>query len=348
MNANRPLAVASWLRALRQRAAAFIAAPASPRPLGVLRIGLAAVLLLQAMTLAGSLLELYGSRGMMQWLVSEATVPDGVPRLRWIVDALSPLGVTESACIRGAFLVYLASLVGLLAGWRTRSMAVQAWFTHLSFTMGGNLTTYGVDTFANIALFYCVWMPVGCWASADVSAGRASAEPTAAARLALRVLQIHLCVVYLTSGIEKAFGEQWHDGEAIWRALMRSDLGQFDFTWLAAVPGLAMLLCWSTLVLEIGYAFFVWPRRTRTLWAVGTIGLHAGIAVTMGLWSFSAVMIVLTTSAFLVSATQSEPEGKTGRESKADEQAPPGPAQGERYVRRTIIARLGRRRSVLR
>jgi hypothetical protein len=49
-----------------------------------------------------------------------------------------------------------------------------------------------------------------------------------------------------------------------------------------------------------GYAFLVWPRRTRRLTALATLGLHAGIAVTMGLWSFSALMMVLTGSAFLV------------------------------------------------
>ena len=292
----------SLLGKLVRRAVGFVADPASPRPLGVLRIGLAAVLLLQAATLAGGLLEMYGSRGIMQWLVSQATVPEGVPHLRWVVDALAPLGVSEDACIRGTFLVYLASLVGLLTGWHTRTMAILAWLTHLAFTMGGNLTTYGVDSFANIALFYCVWMPVGAWAAADVQAGRASAAPSAAARLGLRVLQIHLCVVYTSSGIAKAMGDQWRDGEAIWRALMRKDLGQFDVTWMADVPWLPFLICWSTLVLEIGYGFFVWPRYTRMLWALSTVGLHAGIAVTMGLWSFSAVMIVLTTAAFLVSA----------------------------------------------
>lgn len=299
MHASNP--AASLLRRLGNHAFAFVSAPAAPRPLGVLRIGLAAILLLQALALAGSLLELFGSRGIMQWLVSEATVEDGVPRLRWFVEALAPLGVSEEACIRGVFVVYLASLLGLLVGWHTRTMAALAWLTHLSIMTGGTLTTYGVDAFANITLFYCIWMPVGAWASADLNAGRVSGEPSARARLALRVLQIHLCVVYLTSGIEKAMGQQWQDGDAIWYALMRGDLGQFDFSWLAWTPWLCQLVCWGTLVLEIGYALFVWPRRTRFLWALATVGLHLGIAVTMGLWSFSAVMMLLTTAAFLVS-----------------------------------------------
>jgi hypothetical protein len=54
------------------------------------------------------------------------------------------------------------------------------------------------------------------------------------------------------------------------------------------------------LALELGYPFFVWPSRTRTWWARMILGLHAGIAVSLGLVSFSAVMGVLTLAAFLV------------------------------------------------
>jgi hypothetical protein len=156
--------------------------------------------------------------------------------------------------------------------------------------------------FAQIALFYCLWMPIGNVMSVDNMMKGGMEIPSSFARLSLRVLQIHLCVVYFTSGMDKAEGIQWWNGEAIWRSLMRPDLAQYDMTWLASVPWLAMLICWATLVVELGYAVFVWPRRTRTLWALATIGLHVGIAVMMGLWSFSAVMIVLTGSAFLISA----------------------------------------------
>jgi len=201
---------------------------------------------------------------------------------------------------------YLMSLVGLLLGWRTRCMAVVAWLTHLAWMTSNKASIYGVDTFAHITLFYCLWMPVGAEASLDRLAGRVSGGPSAKARLSLRVLQLHLCVVYLSSGLIKASSVQWWNGEALWRSLMRIDLGQYDFSWLAAAPGLAQAGCWGTLVLEIGDAFFVWPRRTRRWWAMGIVALHVGIAVAMGLWTFAALMIVLTTSAFLISPEPSK------------------------------------------
>jgi len=46
--------------------------------------------------------------------------------------------------------------VALLVGYRSRPAAVIAWFSHTALMTSGYLTTYGVDSFAHIGLFYCV------------------------------------------------------------------------------------------------------------------------------------------------------------------------------------------------
>lgn len=297
----------------------FLFAPASAAPLAVFRMGVAGVLLLQALAFAGSLQELYGSNAIVQWDAFEPaamrTPFSGMLSIRWIAEALAPLGVSESAAVQGVFLVYVAALACLLIGWQTRIAAILAWLTHLAMNTSGSATIYGVDQFAHIALFYCTWMPVGGALSVDLhnsngreggasrpATGRLVGEPSWTARLALRVLQIHLCVVYVSSGIEKASGAQWWNGEAIWRALSLPELARFDFSWLAQVPWLAMLICWGTLAIEVGYGVLVWPKATRKWMALATLSLHVGIGVTMSLVSFSAFMCVLTASAFLVSA----------------------------------------------
>jgi hypothetical protein len=257
--------------------------------LAVFRIGVAAVLLVQAFMLTGSLLDLYGNLGVVQWRISEGVGSSPIPRIGWLESVLGPYGVSDVACVRGVFLLYITSLACLLIGWQTRVAAVLAWLTHLAMNVSGNAGIYGVDQFANIALFYCVWMPVGQALSADQMGKPRKKEASPGARLALRVLQLHLCIVYLSSGIEKASGAQWWNGEAIWRALMRPDLSIFNITWLASVPWVAKLAAWGTLAVELGYAILVWPRWTRKPMALATIGMHAGIAVTLGLVSFSAL-----------------------------------------------------------
>lgn len=301
---NAPLDRPNLLRRMARRVRDFFAVPASPRPLAVLRIGIAAVLLLQALSISGSVQALFGRRAIVQWAAARGGgmgYHPGIPGVNVLAHYLSSWGVTPAQCVYGVFLAYVAGLSCLLIGWRSRISAVVAWLAHLSLCQSGFLTIYGVDQFANIALFYLTWMPAGGALSLDHSAGRQSDRPTVTSRIALRVLQLHLCIAYVASGVHKGSGGQWWNGEAIWRAVNLPELAQFDMTWLASVPWLAMLLCWGTLFLEAGYPLILIPRLRKPM-ALGIISLHAGIALSMGLVSFSAVMSVLTLSAFLISA----------------------------------------------
>jgi len=276
------------------------------RPLAVMRIGLAAVLLAQAFALAPHLFLFFGEHGIVQAPIANALAPSALPRINYMVQLLAPFGVGERAALLVCFGLYVAALHLLLVGWNTRTAAIAAWLLHLSLKTTANTSAYGVFEFATIGLFYCAVLPVGAAMSMDADPLEREAV-SFQSQLGLRVVQIHLCIVYLSSGIEKISGEQWRNGEAIWRAVMRPGFAQFDLSWLAAYPIVAKLACWSTLAIELGYVFFVWPRRTRRIWALATAGMHAGIAVMMGLWSFSALMIVLNAAAFLVPAKRAVP-----------------------------------------
>ncbi|WP_437713387.1 HTTM domain-containing protein [Sorangium sp. So ce448] len=280
----------------------FAFAPASARPLAALRIGLASVLLVQAAQIAPIAAELYGRSGIIQGQLLDGSGASGFPRIGHLVNAFSRVGVRESAVIAGVGVLYVLSLAGLLLGWRTRFSAACAWLVHLTLMMTAERTNYGADQFANIFLFYLIFMPSGAALSLDRVSGRAPPEPSATARLALRVVQLHLCLVYLSSGVEKALGAAWWDGDAIWRSLMLPEYRRFDFSWLAHHAWIAVAAGWTVLLVEIGYPFFIWPRRTRRLWVAATVGLHVGIAVFMRLDVFGAIMSVFTIAAFGVKA----------------------------------------------
>ena len=294
------------VRRCRIAALQFFTAPAAATPMAVFRIGVAGVLLWQALSLAGDVGELFGRQALVP---ADVLDPPGAassihpfsPRLRVLDGWLTSAGFGAVSTAQPVFLIYLAALSCLLIGWQTRSAAAIAWLTHLALSNAATATIYGVDLFAHIALFYCTVFPVGAAIAVD-AAGRL-AVPSAWNRLALRVLQLHLCVVYISSAIEKATGPQWWNGEAIWRAVTLPELATIDMTWLAGAPWIALLAGWATLAVEAGYAVLIWPRRTRTAMALATIGMHAGIGAVMGLVSFSALMIILTGAAFLVPAT---------------------------------------------
>src|SRR4051812_49151148 len=92
------------LRLLFKRATAFVTAPASARPLGFFRMGVAAVLLAQAVALAPHVLDLYGERGIMQRSLIDPSLLPGLPRIGWLSDLLSGRGSDDAGCVRGLFL----------------------------------------------------------------------------------------------------------------------------------------------------------------------------------------------------------------------------------------------------
>lgn len=259
-----------------------------------MRIALGLLLLFEVVTVRPQLYALIGKYGIVQPEVNSLMAPPFMPRIGWWTDfAEAYLGWSEETGIEIFFWAYVAALIGFVLGVKWRVAAILTWLMHLAFKCSASVSSYGVSEFANILLFYSIFMPVGRSWSWDAWRKRWSA-PMLSACLSRRMLRWHLCVVYLSSGIEKLVGPQWRNGEAIWRAGFLE--GHSRLLWLASVPWLAVIICWSTLILEVGYVLAWWPRL-RPWWFWGVIGMHLGIAF-IGLWTFSIAMIVFNIAAW--------------------------------------------------
>ena len=269
--------------------------PVSARPLAGLRIGLPLLLLVHLIWISGDLLSLDGSHGIIPWELTDLLRDPWVPGLPTLAKALLPLGITEQTAIILLLSVYAGSLLALALGAQTRLSAFLAWVLHVSIVTSGFASYYGVDRLASTFLFYLFVFPSGrAWTF--LSQSKEETIPVGC----LRVMQLHLTVIYLASGLDKAMGSQWWNGEALWQALSQPIFSTFDYSSLAKHSWIPMLACWSTLVVEVGYAFFIWPLRTRRAWGLATIALHLGIALFMGLVFFAGVMILLTGCLFLI------------------------------------------------
>jgi hypothetical protein len=276
----------------------FLFAPASPLPLASLRIGVSAILITQAFFIMSRIGDFYGKSSL---LLQEPMMSGGLGlNIPSILNIGARFGFSEGSSLFFLGVIYLTSLVCFLIGWKTRVANIIAWFIHLIW-MNEQPTAYGTDFFAHVSLFLMIWMPTAEVLSVDAISGSKTGEKSSAARLSLRMFQFYLCIAYLASGLEKMAGEQWWNGEAVWRSIMLPSLQQYDMSWVAFYPILAKLACWGTLLAETGYAFFVWPKATRKIWIALIIGLHLGIALFMGLWLFSLIMIILNIGAFIIS-----------------------------------------------
>ena len=115
---------------------------------------------------------------------------------------------------------------------------------------------------------------------------------TISANLALRLIQLHLVVIYAMAGLAKVQGPSWWNGTAIWKTMATGEFVVLDFTALAAWPLLINLVTHASLALELLYPVLIWVKIVRPLLLAGVMALHLGIAVmSPGLTEFALVMI---------------------------------------------------------
>ncbi|HEY7181413.1 MAG TPA: HTTM domain-containing protein [Blastocatellia bacterium] len=292
------------LSSFKKRIISFLEDPYSPAPLGFFRLTIAGFLLLQAAMWYPDWPAFMRPDGWLQWEISHAITEEWAPHIEQLYRLFGPLGLSAEKFVTLFFWCYVIAGVGLLLGWRTRVWAVIVWLCH--YVIMGTLRTftYGVDIFLQIALFYMMFMPVAKAYSLDVWQKRVSPRPTWGVTLSLRTLQIHMCLVYLSAGFEKAMSPDWWGGNVIWRSLVQPDFRQFDLTWLAHYPWIAVALGWFTIILETGYCLAMWIPRVRVFWLAGVISLHLGIGLFLGLRFFGLIMILLSVSAFGYGAWQ--------------------------------------------
>jgi Vitamin K-dependent gamma-carboxylase len=221
-----------------------------------------------------------------------------VPRLDWLVTLGSYAGLAESTVLFLTWWLLLSAAVGLLTGLFSRTAAITAWFLHLSAAKSGGLVSYGVDNFMTTGLFYLMVSPLPGRNSLDRLWRKMGPKDAQFIGFSRRVLQLHLSVIYFFSGLTKCMGSGWWDGSNIWRALIRPPFNiispEILVRWKYTFPIAAISIC----LLETAYPVFIWHKKTRTVWLILVLGMHAAIALTMGLYLFALIMIVLNVAAF--------------------------------------------------
>lgn len=229
------------------------------------------------------------------------------PTTMWVVHA---------ACL-GVFLLFTLGL------W-TRVTSVLTWALSLSYIHRSPVILFGQDSMQTILLTYLMVGPSGAAFSLDalraryraararMGAGRpvgwadavlAGPQPSWLANFAVRLVQVHFCFVYLSSGMSKLKGPAWWNHNAGWMTLVNPEFGPIRYPAYEGLiramaeyrPVIAVVCaCVSafTLAVELGLPFLVWTKA-RPAAVVGSTLLHTGIAAIMGLCVFSLYMFAM-------------------------------------------------------
>jgi hypothetical protein len=280
---------ASWLGEWLAAWNAFWFTPADPLPLALVRIAAGALLVWSSMVW---LLDADAFFGVDGW-----QSPGNVWRMNdqpWQWSWYFLAG--SSGAVRLLTAITLAAAVMLTLGIATPLAAGISLVGFISAVNRSPLNVFGFDDVLGMLLIAVAVGPAGAalsidrWLAPDIAADRPSV-PSVRANLAIRLIQVHLCVIYLFSGCGKLLGASWWEGAALWGAAANVQYRTLDLTWLAGHPLLVNALTLGTLWWEVAYAAVVWPRLTRRLTLAMAVPVHLGIGLTMGMMEFGLAML---------------------------------------------------------
>lgn len=270
----------------------FWFAPQSASTLAVIRVCLAVVLLAWAVTLAPDLLSFFGSKGILPHQPSYATSGQSGS---WSLLGSDP----GNALLTASYAVFVVAIVCLLVGFHTRLAAVVVFCGVVSFTRRNPFVFNSGDLALRVLTFYLMLAPAGAALSVDRwrRARRDHADfwaPPHRAMWPVRLMQIQLSVIYLSTVWAKAGGTTWRDGTAVTYALRIQFLNRLPLPHLLTRSLLiSNVLSYGTLATELALGILVWNRRLRpwVLWL--GVAFHLAIDYSLRVGFFSYGMLVL-------------------------------------------------------
>lgn len=273
--------------------------PTNPATLAAIRVLAGAMLFYTHFIWSLDLEAFFGQRGwlpaaLMNDLSDFLMGGQDAPRWNWSyfnhIDSPALLWTVHIA----ALIVFFLLMIGLFS----RLMAVLALLAAISYSNRVTPGAYfGLDTINTMLAMYLVIGPCGARYSVDrlwrLRRGAPDrTPPSVSTNVAIRLIQVHMCVIYLFSGIGKIRGDSWWFGDAAWFSFANLEYQTWDMTWLVDYPLLVNFMTHLTVFWELSYAALVWPRLTRPWALLLAVVMHGGIIFALGMPTFGLVMLI--------------------------------------------------------
>lgn len=276
--------------------------PRDPIALAVLRVLVGVTACYFQATFAWDLIRLFGPNGMLPVEVVRQFSGSQAVAFSFLSYLRTPAELWTAQLLGTVVLVLFT--IGL---W-TRVTSVLALVVTLSYIHRAPMLTGLFEPVLSMLLFYLCLGPSGRALSVDAwrAARRGSRALTAVApatgpndrslstNIAVRLIQIHLCVIYLMMGISKLAepGETWWMGDAVWWLIAKPESRLIDLTWLARHP--YVINAWSHLIvlIELTFPVLIWNRLARPLLLAAATLMWASLAPVTGLVPFCWTMAI--------------------------------------------------------
>ncbi|WP_121606025.1 DCC1-like thiol-disulfide oxidoreductase family protein [Virgibacillus sp. Bac332] len=220
-------------------------------------------------------------------------------------NGLSLYGLSQSN-LYFDILYHIGILVAFLflIGYKGRITSVLNFIFVWSLMAQNNIILDGGDNISRILLLYLLFANTTSYFSVDKVLrlrNKKAVIKDKANQLSLTNLLHNLAIVaclaqvsilYLTSGLHKAMGELWQNGTALYYILQVNEFSHPYFKDILLSSELLLVIgAYFTIIVQLAFPFLLFNNKLKYFAMFGVISMHLGIAVVMGLVSFSFIMI---------------------------------------------------------
>jgi len=269
----------------------FWFSPEDPATLCLIRILAGSMLLYTHLVWSIGLEDFFLPTGWISPAAAGSAQPDPFAwSYFWWINTPGPLWSAHLA----ALLAFACLTLGLF----TRVASVVSFLAAVSYVNRVPGAQFGLDQINGMLALYLMVGPCGAcysldrWRAGPRGAAAEPVPPSVSANLAVRLIQVHMCVIYFFAGLSKLQGETWWRGDAMWGAVANLEYQSWDLTWLATWPLTIAVLTHVTVFWELWFCALVWVPKLRPLVLALAIPLHMGIALGMGMITFGLIMLV--------------------------------------------------------
>jgi hypothetical protein len=208
--------------------------------------------------------------------------------VRWLQHMTSPLLVAT------LYAALLAACAAFAVGYRTRLAGIAAVVLHLAFHGRNEFVFWGWPQMLTAFALYVVLSPSGRRLSVDAwrrrRTGDGGDDDPSMVAWPLRLLQLHVCLVYFVAAWSRLDNPHWLDGSMLSRILADGTFSRAPALAAAPEPLLAVLT-YTAWAVELAAPLALWQAGTRRWFVAALIVLHVGLEASTRVGGWNVVML---------------------------------------------------------
>jgi hypothetical protein len=180
--------------------------------------------------------------------------------------------------------LWVTALILMLVGYRTRWAIAAVWLLTFCFLAHNPNIRNGGDDTLQVVLFLLMLAPCGRSLSLDA---RGLTDNRWAPAWPVRLIQLQLCAIYLTTGLAKLRGGMWWDGSSMYYVFNDVTLTRWSYAQLPVPYWITVILTYLTVWWEVLFLPLMLWKRTRVVILLMGLAMHIGVFISLEVGWFS-------------------------------------------------------------